>query len=147
MKQFLRLLVPAMAVTVIAAPVAAQPKPVAEIIFKNVAPEAVAPALASECTRRRMALIRNTPERVVCKRPLATAKARTPHTVSELWSFALDRMSRGRTKVEAHASFEAAAPHGYALLSFSDPTPESSVAMRGFMENVRDGGFPELLGR
>ena len=147
MKQSLRLLVPALAATLVALPAAPQAKPAAEIIFKDVAPEAVAPRLASECTRRRMALIRNTPERVVCKRPLAAARTRTPHTASELWSFALDRMSRGRTKVAAHASFEAAAPHGYALLSFSDPIPESSVAMRGFMENVRDGGVPELLGR
>lgn len=147
MEQSLRLAAAALAAVAVAMPAAAQPKPAAELIFRGVAPEMVAPRLASECTRRRMALVRNTPEQVVCKRPIATAKSRTPHTVSELWSFALDRMSRGRTKVEAHASFEAAAPHGYALLSFSDPTPEASVAMRGFMENVRDGGFPDLLGR
>ncbi len=146
MDQSLRLIVCALTAAMVALPAAAHQKPAAEVIFKGAAPEAVAPRLASECTRRRMALIRNTPERVVCKRPLAV-KARSPHTASELWSFALDRLSRGRTKVQAHASFEAAAPHGYALLSFSDPTPESRVAMRGFMETVRDADFTDVASR
>ncbi|OYX35314.1 MAG: hypothetical protein B7Y99_04170 [Caulobacterales bacterium 32-69-10] len=141
-----RLLACALAATFIAMPAAAREKPAAQVIFKGLAPEIVAPRLASECTRRRMALIRNTPERVVCRRPLAV-KARSPHAANELWSFALDRLSRGRTKVVANASFEAAAPHGYALLSFSDPAPESRIAMRGFMENVRDGGFADVLSR
>jgi hypothetical protein len=121
-----------------ASPAAAHSGPAAEVVFKAGSPEAIAPRLASECTRRRMALIRNTPERVVCKR--VAAKASGGHIVSELWSFALDRMSRGRTKVQARPSFEAATANGYAVLSLSEVPPESRLAMRGFMEDVRDRG-------
>ncbi len=139
-------LVCAIAAALVAAPVEAKPKPAAEVVFKGAPPEAVAPLLASECTRRRMALIRNTPERVVCKRPLAIL-AKGSDAINELWSFALHPISRGRTKVQAHASLEGAAPQGYAVLSFKDTSPEAKVAMRGFMETVRDGGFWGALRR
>lgn len=125
---------------------AAGPKPVAEVVFKGSTPEAVAPRLASECTRRRMALIRNTPERVVCRRTVA-AKARDAHGVNELWSFVLDRMSRGRTKVRARPSFEVATAQGYAVMSFKEFSPESRDAMRGFMEDVRAGGLSDTYRR
>jgi hypothetical protein len=116
---------------------AAEPKPAAELVFREAAPEAVAPRLASECTRRRMALIRNTPERVVCKQRSA-AKAGAGQTVNEQWSFELVCLSRGRTKGKAHRSFEVAGAHGYATLSFHEHSREAGAAMRGFMEEVRD---------
>lgn len=130
----------------VAGPAFAEPKAEAQVVFRDAAPEVVAPMLASECTRRRMALIRNTPEEVVCRRS-STKAVRGGHTVNELWSFVLDRMSRDRTKVEARSRFEAAAQSGYALLSFRESVPESRSAMRGFMESVRDGAIPAALNR
>jgi hypothetical protein len=143
MNKFLYLAAPlALAAALVPMTAAAAARPAAEVVFRGAAPEAVAPLLATECTRRRMALIRNTPEEVVCRRAAPAKAARgSGEGVNELWSFVLDRMSRGRTKVRARASLEAAAQHGYALLSLREVAPESRTAMRGFMETVRDGAL------
>ena len=116
------------------------PKAAAEVDFQGEPPGVIAQRLASECTRLRMAVIRNTPERVVCKRTSADATELVAQPVAELWSFFLTDTGQQATKVEARPSVEGVAAGGYAVLSFAESDDPTMMAMRAFLEGVRDSG-------
>jgi len=117
------------------APTAAPPA--AEAVFDNAAPASVAPRLASECTRRRMALVRNTPEQVVCKYQTRVESESPRKMIAELWTFVLTPSGQHQTKVEGRSSYESSTSKGYAEIAIAEQTGDSPAAMRAFLEDVR----------
>ncbi|HTK36702.1 MAG TPA: hypothetical protein VL358_15635 [Caulobacteraceae bacterium] len=110
----------------------------AEVLFEDGPPAVIAPRLASECTRRRMALIRNTPEQVVCKSRDPGAVELVGQPVSELWSFVLSAIDGSGTKVAAKRSFESATPTGHAVLSLAASDDQAGPVLYAFLDAVRD---------
>lgn len=124
----------------------AGPKPMAEAVFEDAAPAALAPRLASACTRQRMALIQNTPEQVVCRRESVVTSDSPRKMVAELWTFVLQPTGDGMsTKVEGHSALEGASSKGYARVGLAEQSQEGSAAMLAFLEEVR--GLQGLRGR
>jgi hypothetical protein len=113
----------------------AEAKSPPKMVFKN-APAAVAPRLASECTRRRMALIQNTPEKVVCKYRGRFAELGPDYRATELWTFELKAVRGNRTQVRGATSVEAATEDGYAVISTDKGAGDGRDEMRSFLRDV-----------
>jgi hypothetical protein len=87
-----------------------------------------------------MAVLENTPERVVCKHLAPGATELVSQPQAELWSFLLTATDGMGTRVEARRSFDGVSAGGYAVLSFAEVDDETLAAMRSFVETVRSRG-------
>ncbi len=97
----------------------------------------VAPLLASECTQRRMFLIRNTPEKVVCRFGVeSSSEDGTSITTARLWTFSLDSVGGDRTRVSAESSLEGATSGGYAVVSIAGKDRVEQAEISDFLRDA-----------
>jgi hypothetical protein len=114
-------------------PAAAKNAP--ELDFREISPSVVAPRLASECTHRRMFLIRNTPEMVVCKFGVRSEDSAQLKT-AQLWTFVIHAVGHHRTHVSGQSSLEGATAGGYAVVSMAGHSRHEREAIHAFLHDV-----------